>query len=216
MHVNRYMEIESDRLASYAEGLLPPRDAVLREMETFAAKENVPIVGPRVGTLLSILASASQSEKALELGTAIGYSATWIARGMASGGKLITVEAREDLAMTARRNLERVGLSDSVVVVVGDAAEVLPSLGKGFDFIFNDIDKEGYPQILPLCKAALAKHGVLVTDNVLRRGQVASPDRASPSTLAVRQYNKLLSEDSEMTTVILPIRDGVSISVKRV
>lgn len=210
------MDVENERLTTYVESLLPQRDKALRGLEAYAAEHGVPIVGPRVGTLLTILAAASRARKALELGTAIGYSGTWIARGMAPGGRLITVEAREEMAMSARHHFEEAGLADSVEVVVGEATEVMPTLGKAFDFIFNDVDKEGYLEILSLSKAALAKGGVLVTDNVLWRGRVASPEEASTSTAAIREYNRLLMEDPEMTTVILPIRDGVSISVKRV
>lgn len=210
------MDIENERLTAYVEGLLPQRDEVLRGLEAYAAEHGVPIVGPRVGTLLMILAAASEAKKALELGTAIGYSGTWIARGMASGGRLITVESRQEMARLARRNLEEAGVADSVEVVLGEASEVIPTLGNGFDFIFNDVDKERYPAILSLSKPALAKGGVLVTDNVLWSGRVASPEDETASTTAIREYNRLLAEDSEMATVILPIRDGVSISVKRV
>ncbi len=207
------MEIENELLYAYAEDLLQPRDKVLSDMEAFAAREGVPIVGPRVGTLLTILASSRK--KALELGTAIGYSATWIARGMAADGKLITVEAREGMANIARENLERSGLRGRVEVVVGEALDVLPDLGRDFDFIFNDIDKGGYPASLPLCKAALKAGGMLVTDNVLWKGRVALYDDEAPSTKAIREYNNGLAADPDMITVILPIRDGVSISVKR-
>ncbi len=216
MRVIGHMYIENDRLTAYAEGLLPQRDELLQELEAFAAAHGIPIVGPRVGMLLMILATASRATKALELGTAIGYSGIWIARGMGSSGRLITVEGRAEMARSARRNFEKAGLADSVEVVVGEASEVMPTLGKGFDLIFNDVDKEGYPKVLPLCKDALADGGLLITDNVLWSGQVAAKEDKSQSTIAIRTYNSLLAGDSEMATLILPIRDGVSISVKRV
>lgn len=197
------------------EGLVPPRDAVMQRLEREAAEEGWPIVGPHVGSLLHALVAAAGTRKALELGAAIGYSAIWIGRGLRPGGRLVTVEAVEGTAQRARKNLQEAGLAEAVEVRVGEAVKLLPDLGDGYDFIFNDIDKEGYPASLPLCKAALRPGGLLVTDNVLRRGWVADPEERSPAVEAIRTYNRLLAEDPEMATVILPLRDGVSISVKR-
>ncbi len=210
------MEASGEALEAYLESLMPERDAVLRKLEEEAEQEGIPIVGPHVGSLLMALSMASRCEKAVELGTAIGYSAIWIARGLQPGGKLTTVEAREEMAKRARESIEDAGLGDEVEVVVGEAMEVLPTLGRDHDLIFNDIDKEEYPRVLPLCKDALRPGGLLVTDNVLWGGRVASPDDKSPSTQAIRMYNRRLAEDRDMVTVIIPLRDGVSISVKRV
>ncbi len=186
----------------------------MRRLEHVAQEEGIPIVGPHVGALLMVLARASGTKKALELGTAIGYSAIWIARGLAPGGRLITVEKGEKMARRAQRSIAEAGLRDSVEIRVGEALGLLQSLGEDFDMIFNDVDKEGYPKLLPICKKALRPGGLLITDNVLWGGRVASQDD-SPTTKAVREYNRLLAEDEEMPTVILPLRDGVSITVKR-
>lgn len=208
------MEVWSEAVMEYVESLLPARDRVLRRLEAEASEENIPIVGPHVGALLRVLAAACKARRAVELGTATGYSAIWIARGLQPDGKLITVEAREDMVARARKNLREAGLEDVVEVVHGDALEVLPELGQGYDLIFNDVDKVAYPGVLSLCKEALRQGGLLVTDNVLWSGCVADPEDRSQSTEAIREYNRMLAEDPEMMTVILPIRDGVSISVK--
>lgn len=197
------------------EGLLLPRDAVLQRLEREAAEEGWPIVGPHVGSLLHILTAAVGAKRALELGTAIGYSATWIGRGLVPGGHMVTVEVSEETAERARQNLTEAGLEDVVEVRHGEALELLPDVGTGYDVIFNDIDKEGYPAALPHIKAALRPGGLLLTDNVLRRGWVADAGNRDAAVEAIRTYNRQLAEDPEMAAVILPLRDGVSISVKK-
>ncbi len=209
------MEPDVEPLQAYLERHLPERGDVLRGLELAAQEEGIPIVGPHVGALLMVLTRASGTKRALELGTAIGYSAIWIARGLMPSGRLITVEKREEMAKRAEKSIAEAGLGDSVEIRVGEALGLLPSLGEEFDMIFNDVDKEGYPKLLPVCKKALRPGGLLVTDNVLWGGRVASQDD-SPTTKAIREYNRLLAEDEEMPTVILPLRDGVSISVKSV
>lgn len=209
------MAVEDEAIGVYLDGLLPERDDVLRRLEAEAQKENIPIVGPRVGGLLRLLSSLVGARRVLELGTAVGYSAIWLARGMAAGGELITVEARESMVARALRNVEEAGLADAVDVRLGQALSVLPKLKGPFDLIFNDIDKESYPQVLPLAKEALRSEGLLVTDNVLWGGRVARSDESDSWTEAVRTYNRRLAEDPEMRTVILPLRDGVSISLKK-
>jgi predicted O-methyltransferase YrrM len=209
------MVVEVEAIASYLEGLLPERDALLTRLEAEARKENIPIVGPRVGGILQMLASLVGARRVLELGTAVGYSAIWLARGMGQGGRLTTVEARETMAERARRNVAEADLSDVIEVRVGGALTVLPEVKGDFDLIFNDIDKESYPQVIPWAKKLLRPGGILVTDNVLWSGRVADPSDQDAWTEAIRTYNRTLAEDEDMETVILPVRDGVSISVKR-
>lgn len=208
------MGIVEDAVEAYLGGLVPDRDPLLARLEAEAESEGIPIVGPQVGTLLWLLATLRGASRAVDLGTAVGYSAIWIARGLQPGGHLDTVEAREALAGRARRNLGEAGLEDAVAVHVGRAQDVLPTLGDDVDLVFNDVDKEGYPEVLPLAKRVLRPGGLLVTDNVLWSGRVADPDDTSRATEAIRRYNRLLAQDGEMATVVLPLRDGVSLSLK--
>jgi predicted O-methyltransferase YrrM len=164
---------------------------------------------------LQVLASVSGAQRILELGTAVGYSAIWLSRGMAKGGKLISMEARDSMADRARRNVAEAGLGDTVEVRLGQALSLLPEVEGPFDLIFNDIDKESYPQVIPWAKKLLRPGGLLVTDNVLWSGRVADPADQDAWTEAIRTYNRTLAEDEDMETVVLPVRDGVSISVKR-
>ncbi len=207
--------MEVEEIAGYLEGLLPERDSLLTRLEAEAREENIPIVGPRVGGILQMLASLVGARRILELGTAVGYSAVWLARGMGKGGKLTSVEAGETMAERARRNIVEAKLSDVIEVRVGQALSLLPEMDGAFDLIFNDIDKESYPQVIPWAKKLLRPGGLLVTDNVLWGGRVADPSEQDTWTEAIRTYNRTLAEDEDMETVILPVRDGVSISVKR-
>jgi predicted O-methyltransferase YrrM len=198
---------------AYVDRLAARGDDALRAVERQGYAEGWPIVGAAEGSLLHILAKSIRSRRILELGTAIGYSGTWLARALADDGDLITVEGDPETAETARKNFERTGVAPRVKIVVGVAQDVLPDLAGPFDFIFNDIDKRGYPDVLDPCIERLRIGGLLVTDNVLRRGDVARADR-SAETQAIRTYNERLAKDSRMLAVIVPLRDGVSIALK--
>ena len=207
-------DITPDAIESYVDAHLAARDAALAAVEAQGKRENWPIVGPAEGTLLHILARLVNAKRALELGTAIGYSATWIARGLAAGGELLTVEHNPDTAKLAGENLRRTGVADRVRILVGDAREVLKDLEGPFDLIFNDIDKEVYPAVLPRCADLLRVGGVLITDNVLWSGSVANRRARDASTAAIRTYNDRLAADARFLSVIVPLRDGVSAALK--
>lgn len=206
-------DIVPDDLEAYVEAHVAPRDKALAAVEAQGRRERWPIVGPSEGTLLYLFARLVRARRALELGTAIGYSATWIARGLEPGGELLTVEWNPDTAKAAAANLEKTGVADRVRILVGSAVDVVADLDGPFDFIFNDIDKESYPDALPLCADRLAVGGLLVTDNVLWGGEVARRTR-DKATRAIRTYNDRLAADPRFTSVILPLRDGVSVALK--
>ena len=207
-------DIVPDDLEAYVDAHLAARDAALAAVEAQGAREKWPIVGPAEGTLLHLLTRLVRATRALELGTAIGYSTTWIARALAPGGELVTLEWNPDTAKLAAENLTRTGVADRVRILVGDAREVLADLKGPFDFIFNDIDKEGYPAVLPFLVDRLRVGGVLATDNVLWSGEVAKRGRADKATRAIRAYNDALAADRRFASVIVPIRDGLSIALK--
>lgn len=188
-------------------------DSSLQEVEKQGILENWPIVAAAEGSLLHVLARSIRSRRILELGTAIGYSGTWLARALVEGGELITVEAVAKTAEIARRNFEKTGVSANVKVVVGTAPKVLKDLKGPFDFIFNDINKADYPAVLEPCIERLRVGGLLATDNVLWSGEVARSDR-SEETAAIRTYNERLAKDPRMIASIVPLRDGVSIALK--
>ena len=200
-------------IEAYVEDHLAARDPALAAVEAQGARDGWPIVGPAEGTLLHVLTRLTHARRALELGTAIGYSTTWIARGLEPGGELVTVEWNADTAKLAAENLRRTGVADRVRILVGDARDILDDLDGPFDLVFNDIDKEGYPIVLPRVADLVRVGGLLVTDNVLWSGEVVKA-RADAETRAIRAYNDALAADSRFASVILPLRDGVSVALK--
>lgn len=207
-------DITPDAIEAYVDAHVAKRDAALAAVEAQGARESWPIVGAAEGTLLHLLARLVNAKRALELGTAIGYSTTWIARGLAVGGELLTVELNPDTAKTAAENLKKTGVADSVRILVGDAREILRDLDGPFDLIFNDIDKAAYPAVLPRCEELLRVGGLLVTDNVLWSGAVADRRARDAATVAIRTYNDRLAADPRFRSVIVPLRDGISIALK--
>ena len=202
-----------EEIDNYIDGLANRGDAALKAVEKQGLDEGWPIVGAAEGSLLHILARSVRAKRILELGTAIGYSGTWLARALADGGELVTVEHNPKTAALAQKNFERTGVSSKVRIVVGTADQALREVKGPFDFIFNDIDKVGYPAVLEPCIERVRLGGLLVTDNVLWHGDVARKDR-SPEVTAIRTYNERLSKDPRMIAAVIPLRDGISIASK--
>jgi len=198
---------------AYIDRLANAGDEALRAVEREGVEEGWPIVGAAEGSLLHLLARAISARHILELGTAIGYSGTWLARALPEDGQLITVEGDAETAKRARANFERTGVAQRATILVGLAEDVIEDLEGPFDLVFNDINKEGYPVVLEACVRRLRVGGLLVTDNVLWHGDVARAGR-SRETQAIRTYNERLAKDPRLLTAILPLRDGVSIALK--
>jgi predicted O-methyltransferase YrrM len=156
-----------DQPEKYFKELIPPRDELLLELEAEAEQENIPIVGPVVGELLFILASAIKAQNILELGTATGYSAIYLARACEPvSGRVVTLELDPSKAARARQNFQKTGLGGRVDVRAADALTALSRLDDEFDLIFLDIGKQDYVKALPDCQRLLRKGGLLVADNV--------------------------------------------------
>ena len=151
----------------YFKRFIPKRGALLRELEEEAVREDIPIVGPVVGELLFILARIIRAERILELGTATGYSAIFLAEAFENlKGQIITLENDPAMAARARKNFIRANVDDQIEIRVGDAIEEMKKINAPFDLIFMDIDKVDYDTALPYCSDLLRKNGLLVADNV--------------------------------------------------
>jgi caffeoyl-CoA O-methyltransferase len=154
-------------LEGYFRGLAPQTDALLLELEVEAERESIPIVGPVVGELLFVLATATGAKHILELGTATGYSGIFLGRACAGvSGRVVSLELDEAMAARARGNFARAGVADVVEVRVGEALTLMAGMSETFDLIFLDIDKESYHPALTHCRRLLRAGGLLVADNV--------------------------------------------------
>jgi predicted O-methyltransferase YrrM len=199
----------------YIYSLLPPRDEVLTEIETQAAQRKIPIVGPAVGRILYQLALMINAKTVFELGSAIGYSTIWWARAVGESGRVIYTDGDRKKADEARGYFERAGVTKQIAIKTGDALELISEEKQQFDIVFNDIDKEDYPRVLKLALPRLRKGGLFVTDNVLWSGKVAQEDPTEASTKAILEFNQMLYASKDLFTTILPIRDGVSVAMKK-
>jgi len=198
----------------YLYSMLPPRDEVLAEMEADAAKNDYAIVGPAVARVLYQLAVISGARRIFEMGSAIGYSTIWWARAVGDGGKVVYTDGDPKRAEKARRYFDRAGVSQRISARVGDALEMLSEEKEPYDIIFLDVDKVDYPRAARLALSRLKSGGLLVTDNVLWSGKLTKPN-PDEETRAILEFNRFIYESKELFTTILPIRDGVSVSIKK-
>ena len=205
--------IVNPEIEKYILGLIPPRDEILAEMEAEAQRESVPIVGPAVGAFLAVLVLSSQSKRIFELGSAIGYSTTWLARAAGPGAEVHYTDSSPANAERARWYLERAGLGDRVRIHVGDALTALAQVDGEFDFIFNDVNKDGYPAVLRAACGRLRRGGLLVTDNTLWHERVLKPSDNTSS--AVVEFNSNIFHSNDFMTCLVPLRDGLTVGVKR-
>jgi predicted O-methyltransferase YrrM len=213
--------IVPDAVERYLANLNRASDPVLDEIARAGEARDLPLVDAEVGALLRVLAAAAGATRILEIGTAVGYSGIWLAGALpASGGMLLTIEHDAARAREARENFARAGLADRVNVMVGDAARLVAKVAGPFDVIFQDSDKQLYVPMLERLVALLRPGGLLVTDNVLWDGEVVpgfvpTPRRNPADTAAIADYNTRLHAHPQLATAIVPLRDGVAISVKR-
>lgn len=167
------------------------------------------------GRLLSIISKLVNPKNILEIGTYTGYSALCLAEGMQSDGELHTIDINEELVDFQRKYFNKSNFGNQIFQHLGDALDIIPKLDKTFDLIFMDADKENYPQYFNIIIDKLNTGGIILSDNVLWSGKVIEPVKKDDlSTKALLEYNQLLKEDKRIETVILPIRDGLTISRK--
>lgn len=205
--------IVNPKLEQYISGLFTIKDDIISEMERKSEETGMPIIGSSVGKFLMQITLISRSTSVLELGSGFGYSAYWFAQALGEQGSIICTDysaGNRDLAMDYFR---RSGVETGIDFITGDSLDVLRSFDTRFDIIFNDIDKEFYPGVIDPAYEHLNPGGLLITDNVLWHGRVVGGDDL-PSTEGVRKYNELMSKDSRFLTTVIPIRDGLSVSMK--
>ncbi len=221
-----------DALSAYALDLLRMRpqddlvDPVLREMEDLAEREGIPIIGPLEGAILQMLLRllGKAPQRALDIGTAIGYSAIWMAQGLPPQTEIVSIELDPERVKLARKFIRQAGLEDRIRVLQGDVFQLLPDLGT-FDVIFQDVIKHVYfaadshlaLRLLDLCLEHLKPGGLLLGDNVFCLGEAyKAPDpETPPQVLGIKAYNQRVATHPDLESVVIPVRDGLWVSVKR-
>jgi predicted O-methyltransferase YrrM len=207
--------IVDPNVEQYLAELAPTEDGVVREMERVGAERNFPIIGPLVGRLCWLLASSIRARDVFEMGSGFGYSTWWFAHAVGEGGRVVHTEGDAGNSAEARRYLDNAGLLPRVTFEVGDARDIITRYPGPFDVIFIDIDKQDYPAALELARVRVRPGGLIITDNALRDGRVAlSTTDPSPQIVAVREYNREAMRAADLVTTILPLRDGVAVSLK--
>jgi len=209
----RTVEI-TDELQAYLDGLVPKRDRVLARMEEEAHRENIPIVDTHEGMVLYLLVRIAGAKRVLELGTATGYSGIWLLRGTA-GGSLTTFEVDHKRAERARANFADAGLGKQALVLEQDAVVGLPKLDERFDACFIDLlnvfpSEEMTQRAFELCLERLDAGALLMADNALRQGEVVNPKNQQARNVA--HYNELVAKHPRLESVVIAIRDGLSVA----
>jgi len=199
----------------YIYDLLPERDSVVNEIEAYAAENRIPIIGPAVARLLTLLVQVSGATRIFELGSAIGYSTIWLARAAGPKAKVFYTDGNLENARRAQEYFRKAGVAKRINVQVGDALELVKKTPGKFDLIFNDIDKYQYPDALRAALPKLKRGGLFVTDNTLWSGKAARPlEPEDKYTRGVQEFNRLVYASKELFPVLIPLRDGVTVCRK--
>ena len=204
-----------DDVEEYLYKLLPGRDAVVGEIEDYAAQNRVPIIGPAVARMLTLFVQVSGAKRIFEMGSAIRYSTIWLARAAGPKGKVIYTDGDPEKASRAKDYFRRAGVAKRIEVRVGNALELVKKATGTFDLIFIDADKHQYPAALKVALPKLRRGGLLITDNTLWSGKAAR--QAAPDdiqTQGIQEFNRLVYASRELYPVLIPLRDGVTVCQK--
>lgn len=211
--------ITEERISTFINSFDTGNTPFLNELEQFAIKTNVPVIRPQMQSFLKLLLAMKQPKQILEVGTAIGFSALLMSEYGPRDCKITTIEKYEKRIPIAKENFKKAGKEEAITLLEGDAAEILKELSGPYDFIFMDAAKGQYIHFLPDILKLLPVGGILVSDNVLQDGDVMESrfavtrrDRTIHSRM--REYLYELKHNEQLCTDILPVGDGVTVSVK--
>jgi len=211
--------ITHDYMEQYLKSLIPSNTGILEELENFAQEHRVPIVQKETAKFLELMVTINRPKKILELGTAIGYSSILMNLTLGGFSEITTIERDEKMIELAKANIEKYGMQKKITVLQGDCLEILENLKGEFDMIFMDAGKGHYNHFLPHCLRLLSKQGVLIADNVLFRGMVASKELATRRKVTIikrmKSYLELVSDNEELITSVIPMGDGISVTVRK-
>jgi caffeoyl-CoA O-methyltransferase len=204
-------------IQDYLTSLVPPRPAEMQTMEAYAERTNFPIIGAAAGYYCYQIARLIGAKTVLEMGSGYGYSTAWFARAVKEngGGVVHHIVWDEKLSGMAREHLGKLGYEGLIEYHVAEAVQTLRQMPGPFDLIFNDIDKEGYPDSLPLIKEKLRPGGVLLIDNMLWHARIFNSEDHSASTEGVRNFTNMITNDPDWVVSLAAVRDGVIVAYKK-
>ena len=223
------LDVLHPSIDEYLLEVIPTRDEVLTEMEAHARENRFPIVGPLVGRVLHQLVLLTNPTRIFEMGSGFGYSAYWMAKALRQPeANIICTDGSQENADRAAGYLARGGIADRIDYRVGNALEIINETEGDFDIIYNDIDKDGYPEAFRKAIPRLRSGGLFITDNMLWLGRVVTYDTDADvqgldeeeqwvhdTTVGVKELTRLLYSSPDVFTTIIPLRDGVSVAIKR-
>ena len=214
------MSLIPDYLSEYIDDIQPYCKGALGELQAQAYEENLPIIHNDVARLLAVLLEMVQPKRILEIGMAVGFSASFMCGYLQKGGHLVTIDRYPIMIEAAKENFKKMGVEDMVTMKIGHAEEVLAEMDDEFDFIFMDAAKGKYIEFLPHCLRMLRKGGLIVADDVLQDGRVAQkyeeiPRRQRTIHKRMNEFLETISNDPKLTSSILTIGDGVAVIRKR-
>ena len=212
--------IINERMSSFINSYAAPNSEGLNELEQFSIETNVPIIRKEMQTLLKFLLDLTHPSNVLEVGTAIGFSSILMTENLPKESHITTIEKYEKRIPAARENFKKFGVEDRITFLTGDAADILKTLDGSYDFIFMDAAKGQYINFMPDILRLLSKGGVLLSDNVMQDGDIleskfAVERRNRTIYKRMRDYLYELTHNDELTTVILPVGDGVTVSTRK-
>jgi predicted O-methyltransferase YrrM len=212
-------EIVQDYIENYLRDLLPPGSQKLVALRKAAEADEIPIIHPEVEKHIELMIASMGVKKILEIGTAVGYSASAFALFMGQTGYVDTVERNFKMVLEAKENFARMCVDNQVNQLVGDAQEVVKELSEPYDMIFLDGAKGHYIHLLPDCLRLLKPGGLIISDNVLFKGMIATNELVIRRKITIvkrmRSYLKEISDHPQLLTSVLPLGDGLAISMKR-
>ena len=212
-------KITYDYMEEYIRGLISERSGTLKEIEDFARENGVPIVQKETGVFLEFMTNMKKPKKILELGTAVGFSSILMYESAGTNPDIITIERDEKMIEMAVSNLKRFNLTEKIKIEQGDCLEVLERLDDKFDLIFMDAGKGHYNHFLPHCLRLLKDDGIIIADNVLFRGMVASQELVKRRKITIvkrmRTYLDLVTHDENLITSVIPMGDGIAVTKRR-
>ncbi len=207
------MDFISSILQQYCDDHTEPEPTVLKDI---SRETHLKVLRSRMlsehfqGRFLSFLSKLMMPKRILEIGTYTGYSAICLAEGLVEGGTLTTVDCNAELESTIKENIAKANMSAKIEFVLGEAINILPELDESYDLVFIDADKTNYSVYYGMIFSKVRMGGLIVVDNVLWSGKVVEDVKSKDlDTLAIKDFNKEISQDARVEKILLPVRDGI-------